>query len=910
MKLTMDDYVEILRQSGCYDFLQGPSETAVEEIITASPDGGKLLSDEAKRAMEKGFCRRMEPVYMNPMQHLVREAIQEIDPLAEKLPFQADRETVERAARQVRKRMGLGIGAALEEKYPLICEYTARIRKNYISSQAELLNRVAQYGQEISGRLLNGQPIEYIQTLSADSGDMHRHGRTVQRIDTNAGAFYYKPHDCRFEALYKDFVDAVLPDHTLAPAVVCGDDCGFEEELKARELESSEQVSEYYYNFGMLTALFHAIGSTDMHGENIMACGIYPSAIDLETMVRGKISKSAISSHPRKTPYTPAEEDINYCVDIIGVLPVTLIKGCYLSALHKSNGGSNSLPEWKGQKLEVIGYEQDFIEGFRAGYDRALENRDRLLSLTQAASEMTYRYVARNTTYYYYIKTKLFEAGALMNHEGRDAVLKRLEVPYIKRNMPVIQEMVDYEAGCLCEGDIPYFCAKVGGHALCGENSGHVLRDGYWSMSAAEVMHTSLQRLSPKERKFETDYISTRLDHAPLPEAKPAECPVLPDKMLPAADARALCGELLHKLEADSVRAACGTTIWHSGVQDIEKDPSCGMSTHYAEAVLYCTTILSEPSLTAFHTDAARIARMCLEELKRFAERLENESSEFLRFTIPLGLDCGIGGILMAVREAARVGIAGAEEQAERYLRIICRNRLYQDRVKAGGEAGLILAVAALPGSPQSVSMVNELIIKCADALLEQPLSDSPMTEALRGAALSEAFRFSGDERYVQASSDAFENVRAAYLPHIPGWTEGKPGIAWLAKSAGQEGGIALCAMHAVNEPGTGFASEVRDLGLTALRKRQTLSRSDSLYDGNALRALGLIRAAEIQGQKDDLVCAGRLLAGMVLRKDQNGCFICSPDGIRSFFDVSFRRGTLGIGYAVLAYLKALRILK
>jgi hypothetical protein len=908
MKMTVDDYIELLRQSGCFDFLCRQAVADVEEIILRSPGVAELLSDGAKKDLETGLCRRMEPVYFHPMMLRLQDIIKEINPAEGMIMTEIGYDTAECAAQRMRDLMGPDAGSVLEEEYPLIRDYTSRIRQNYIAAETEMLGNITTHKQEISDHLFGGQPIEEIQMISTDSGDMHRHGRTVQRIATDAGAFYYKPHDCRLDALYKEIVNAVLPDCTLAPVVVLGDNCGFEEELKAKVLKSSEQISEYFYNFGMLTALFHALGSTDMHGENIMACGSYPSAIDLETLVRGRVSKAALTDHPRLTPLTLVEEDLNYCVDNIGILPNTVIRGLFFSALHHGNSGSLSLPNWQGKEFEVVGYEQDYIRGFRTGYDKVLASRDLILGVMQKNSKMTYRFVPKNTTYYYYFKTKLYEADSMKNTEARDAMLKRLEVPYTKRNMPVNRNVVDYEVQCLCEGDIPYFCAAAGSHDLCGVDTEHVLISGYWDVSAQQVLHTRIQRLSPEERDFETDYIIKRLNHAPLPEEKPVECTALPDKALSEADAHTICETLLNELESDGVRTSCGTMIWHSGTQDIEKDPNCGFITHIAEASFFCAKILTEPSLSSLHEKAGRIVKSCMEQLQAYAKQLEGESPEYLHAVIPLGQDFGMGRILLAIKASAEAGMTDAQGLADRFLKIICRNHMYQDKRQAGGEAGLVLAADAISDLISSDELITQLMTGCADAMLEQAPSEFPMTEAMRGAAFAKAFCRTGDERYRQGAFAAFQHVQEAYLSHISGWPEKKPAIAWLAESGGQEGGITLCAMMAATETGLDPAATVRDLGLASLRKTTKLSHSDSLYNGNALRVLGLIRSAERAGQKEDLECAGRLLSDMVLRREQNGCFICSPKGIRSFFDVSVSRGSLGVGYTVLAYLKAMRL--
>ena len=900
MMMTQEDLAGILRENGCFDFLREPAKAAAEVILRACPDGAALLSDAAKQGLERGYRTRMEMLYLHP---LVTK-LQEKDPALKYAMVQETRELWAEAAARTHALPGLSADMGVSVKYPLIGEYAVRIRKNYIDSQTELLCRIVAYQDELSKRLFDGRPLGCIRSVAGDCGDLHRHGRSVQRVVTDAGAFYYKPHDCRFEALYEELVTRLFSDFTYCPKVLCGDGFGFEEELKSRELESADQAAEYFYHLGMLMALFHAMGSTDMHGENIMACGVLPAAIDLETLVRGRSAQAAVTGFPRQAPVTPLEEDLRYSVEGIGMLPNTILKGVYMSALHRSLPGGISLPKWQGEEQEIIGREEDFLRGFAAGYDRMLANRGSLKEMLRKAADIPVRYVARNTSYYFYMRSKLFTADAMASEEGRAAVLKRLEVPFTCQNLPILQDMLDYEIRCLSEGDIPYFCCTVDGHAFCGESADHVLREGYWEQSPAEVALCRLERLSPEEKQFEMDYIRTRLDHAPLPETRVIECPALPEQAATAETVRGLCGELMHQLEQESLRTASGVTIWYSGLLAIEKDASCGTATQQADALLFCSLVLSEPSLAALQPDAARIAEACLRQIETYAFQIEKESREYLQKTIPLDLAFGLGGILRGVAGAAVAGLKGANALLERFLRLICDNQIYRDQQKTGGEAGLILALKDLPEGRMPNDRVRELMAGCGEALLGHEPADSPMETALRGAALATVSRVCGKDRFAKAAGETFRQVREAYLPHILGWAEKKPEVAWLAASSGQEGGIALCAMIAADALGDGVCTEVRELALDSLARKQTLSHSDNLHDGNALSALALTVSAELSGRRENLQLAGRLFAGMIRRFEANGSFICSPSGVQSFFDVSVCYGTLGIGYAMLAWMK------
>ena len=899
MRMTPDDYSMILRESGCFDFLHQSAEAAANEILSSCPEGAALLSEEAEQDLERGLCARMEMVYLHP---LLKE-LTWTDPSLKLSQSSESREKWMEAASRLAKLSGGVAGRKAEEKYPLIREYAAKIRENYISGASEMLRSVVKHSEELSERFLDAAPLRRISSISADSGDMHRHGRAVRRIAAGDGAFYYKPGDCRMHSIYSALVKSMFPDCILAPGIVCGDGCGFEEEMKPKELDSLQQASVYFHNLGMLMALFHALGSTDMHFENIMACGVMPAAIDLETLVRGRISPSAFSDNPRRTPLTDAENDMYYSVESVGMLPNTIIKGVYVSTLHKGTSPRGSLPKYGGEELDIEGREEDFIEGFREGYDRILADKGRILELFRDAGGMQVRYVPHNTAYFYILRTRLFRCEALEDTEGRGTILKKLEVPFTGNNLPVSRKMVDHEAECLKEGDIPYFCCSFEGHALCGEDTGSVLVEDYLQESASEVMKLRLERFSPRERDFETELIRRRLTCAPLPETEVIQCPELPETAMSARDARALCSEMLSRLESSALTTSSGATVFLSGILAIEKQPGCGIATQQADAALFCASVMSAPVPEDLRGRAEKIAERCVGQLEGYVRTLEGESGEYLLDSIPLGLSFGLGGILRSAAAAADAGVAGAEELTRAVLGLISDKKLYRDRRVSGGEAGLILALSALQDHLGDDPRVPVIVGSCGGSLLSCPSTDIPVQQALRGAALTEAYRLSGEERFRQAAEEDCLRLKEAYLPHIPGWAAQKPAIAWLGVSGGQEGAVAICAMIAEGASAGSVAAQVRELAMDSIVRRHSLLRSDTLSDGNALSAMAFIMASRLSGESGDILRAGRVLSAMAARREKYGSFIVSPPGIRSFFDVSVRYGTLGVGCTLSAYL-------
>jgi lantibiotic modifying enzyme len=66
-----------------------------------------------------------------------------------------------------------------------------------------------------------------------------------------------------------------------------------------------QEVQHYYQRSGMLLGLLYVLGGTDMHHENLVACGEHPVLIDLEA--------SASPGHSPLLQYKVSSHFLNRC---------------------------------------------------------------------------------------------------------------------------------------------------------------------------------------------------------------------------------------------------------------------------------------------------------------------------------------------------------------------------------------------------------------------------------------------------------------------------------------------------------------------------------------------------------------------------------------------------------------------
>lgn len=882
----------LLREGGCLTFLERQSTGALSEIKRRCPEGMQLLSAEAKKTMTERFQDRLFMLYVHPLIKLVQDELVKIDPL-EALSLSGDNtEALHQAVEKTAGFLGSDADRILIQKYPLIEEYAERIKENFIQSQADLLSRLLLQKDEIAKTLFGGKPFGRVLELSGDAGDIHRHGQCVQRIVTDAGTCYYKPHDLSMDVMFHSLTERLFSDCTISAATVNGNGYGFVEELKLKELSAEQDPGDYYYHLGMLTALFHALGSTDMHCENIMAVGTKPAAIDLETLMRGQLSPGIMqNASDHWKPMSP-EIDLSESVEKTCVLPLRIYKGGMLGVLYCEKENAECQPFRGNSFYSVAQYEARFLDGFRAGYSRILSNKKDMEEEIASVGPGTVRYVIRNTTYYYYMRSRLFRAEALSGEEGRRKVLDRLAVAYQGMSDEVKKRLADYDVQCLTEGDIPYYCSAADGYDLCGFDPGEVLIRDFWAKSAIGRMQDKLKRFSEAESAFEQSLIRASLEHAPITHSGPpiADAESIPadTKVLSEKEARSICLNIFEELKQDRILTSDGTSVWHSGIQRLTMEPELGIISLQADAAWYCSILLREASLKDSHPDAEKLAKECLKFIASSTSRWKKEQPEMLQ-RIPFDSKKGLGGLIRSLSAMQHSKIEGAAETLDRIIWYAGHAELKKEQNDKGGEIELLRELCAVgEDGISSASELRKLIRNCAEAALSKRRPDDVLKLAERARAFAFAYRSLSDQRYLDEAKESFRAIRK----EEPKGSLKKPAVGQMALDVWK---------NAARIPD---AKEVHRIVLDQLMESEEILRLDSLNGGNALTVWYLLQAAE-EGKDTELITrAGRLLAAMEERREKTGSFIITPPGICSFFDASLIEGTTGIGAAAVNYLQ------
>lgn len=875
---VVNRYTEILQQAGCMEFLRGFVEKDTGKFLRLP-----IISDDAAKSIQKSLQNRLENLYLQTLMRSLRLYVEEFDVVEFMSPTGKSVEALQRAAEKIFNELIQGTGEPLKEKFFFLRDYEGTVRKNFHDFMQEFLDRITLRQAEISAQFFGGVPITKILALSSDGADTHRHGRNVIRVTTDAGTFYYKPHDCSIDVLYHEIIANWFSDYTTAAAIVSGEDYGFAQELVTSDVETLEDVEKYFYNFGIMTALFHGLGTVDMHYENIIANGIKPCAIDLETLL-----KTERNSNTKVVKSSAAMIDFNCSVNSTCVMPKRIHLGSMISPLYGNELKSSSLPCFQGVHYTIEGYEEKFLSGFSDGYERVLAHREEIISMLENYKDATLRIVLRNSSYYGRLLGILHMQENLCGEENRQQILNKLQL----HGKGFSSTVIEHEKKSLIEGEIPYFCVRLDGNALCGDDTKDILQENYFKDSALSHAQFRLNRLSRAEKIFEEQYISRRFKHAPLDESVSDVKPTT-FKEIDSPQNSHCAQNIFDELNNDAIHTTDGTITWFIELLSQRAKASCELATPQANAAQYCGKILKCKRLEHLHERASALAKECLNAIAAQIELWEESDAEATR-KLPVGIYDGIGGIILACVEL------GDEKILRPILKLIDDKKIYGGKYTniADGSAGLILSLANC-----QLQEASSVIYNCAENILSKEFTkevDAPTGLAGLGAALAIAYKFTADKKFLDAAVNAFEKIRVAYLEHIKGWSDTKETIAWLASRAPKSAGIGICAMCAARFADADIFDEVLNLALTSVESETELLWNDSLDNGNALYVLFLARAAKKFERKDLSERAEKILAAMNQRAKEIGHYRLTEKGIRTFFEASMFIGSLGIGYAAL----------
>ena len=395
------------------------------------------------------------------------------------------------------------------QEYPVLARLVATAIDLWVDATEELISRLASDWAEIQRTFQPETELGQVADVQTDLSDRHHGGRSVMIVTFASGLkLVYKPKDLGIEQAYVKLL-AWLNEHNVPLPfklfqVLNRSGYGWVEFIESFSCKDKEESKRYYQRSGMLLCLVYLLESTDLHHENIIACGEHPVLIDLETLMHPWVrevedieknntgvkflANQQLWYSVLRTAFLPQwqfgyQKEAYDASGLGGVRPKqhfnqqqeetdikTHIKKHDETSLSKSNLQSKiknpklNKPFPDETKSALENYYQEIIDGFQQMYRFLIEYQQELLapeSPLTPFSGQPIRFVFRNTSTYASVLQHTLNPKFL-----KDGVDRSIQFDILSRAMlfsdtkPSCWPLLQVEKQALEQMDIPLFTVR------------------------------------------------------------------------------------------------------------------------------------------------------------------------------------------------------------------------------------------------------------------------------------------------------------------------------------------------------------------------------------------------------------------------------------------------------------------
>ncbi|WP_233442234.1 type 2 lanthipeptide synthetase LanM family protein [Lentzea atacamensis] len=369
---------------------------------------------------------------------------------------------------------------ALFARYPVLARLLAQACEQAVSAHHELSSRFTRDRPEIVRVIFGGRDPGTLASIETDRGDAHQQGRTVAVLTFESGdRLVYRPRPVGLHEHFSaqlDWLSTRTGISFRSPRLLVRDGYGWLEFVSCEPCADVAGVAEFYRRLGALLALLYAVDGTDMHYENLIACGDQPVLVDVETLFHPTPATSddpaalALARSVHRTALLPhvllgdnGVADVSGVGGDHGVLsPLNVVDWAdagtdrmRLVRRPRESSGASNRPVLGGVPAEPADYQDSLMAGFRAGYDAIVTGRDELLRLVRACADDEVRFVARATRQYAVLLDESTHPSVLADAMDRDLAFGVLVI-----DDPLLDRLVPFEVADLWHGDVPLFTCR------------------------------------------------------------------------------------------------------------------------------------------------------------------------------------------------------------------------------------------------------------------------------------------------------------------------------------------------------------------------------------------------------------------------------------------------------------------
>lgn len=693
----------------------------------------------------------------------------------------------------------------------------------------------------VLGTLVGGELGELVEARFG-AGDSHRGGRSVAVLRFGGGSAVYKPRSVHVDRVLDEVLREVFgdgPGRIRVPAVVVGRDAdggdgggggdgdyGWAQYAEHQYCDSGSQLSHFYRGIGHWLAVTQLLGGSDLHAENVIACGPVPVVVDCETLFTpvlpappsglGLATDRAVALVERtvlRSGILPSRGialgwrgvDSSAVGSLPGQQPVAERPVLIGGGTDQARIGSEPVhvggvvASHPSEQPSLVAYWGRVLDGFDEATERlrSLDRDGALAPLVARFSHCPVRTVLRGTEAYAEIGRMLWHPVSL--HDPQTAADRAaLLMTKMAQSLPGVPDdprVVEAEIAELLVGDIPYFATTPAHGRLTGPA-------GLGWLAERDLAADALTRWRELDVELDRRVIGATLVTAYLNEGAKIGGKQMSSGMLNTADLdrrrRALAADLLARCRDSAMRGEDGTVTWIApvlsqtgwAVQPLGQDLYGGLA---GVAVLLAAYRYETEAGRADPVDGLEpLLAATLRSMRAAEDLAERSETDGLRLRPALpGAYLGLGSQMWSWLTLHHLGAApDGVDRAAALATEVLMDAVAEDEesdllVGAAGAIVPLLLLAASTGDQRWLSRASEVGDRViARAWRRDGLASWPTDRWARGMggfahgatgigwALARLALETGAQQYADAAHEAFAFEESLWSDRLDGWLD------------------------------------------------------------------------------------------------------------------------------------------
>lgn len=508
-------------------------EAARAELRREARDAFEVLSDAAQATLERSLLLFLSRLSFATFvsEFSLRQS------LGGRFPWAAESGSDVGYRRFVADMLRGGLLEVLRE-YPVLARLLASCACGWARSHALLVRRLLSDWPTVCQEFDLAETRCRVEAVAPYRSDPHEGGLAVSIVALPGGrALVYKPRALDMDAGF---------DGVLAWANACGfsrpfrrvgllprEGYGWMEHVAAAPCASAAEVESFYVRAGGLLCLLSLLQGTDIHHENLIACGDQPVVVDLETLFHPRLPRDATSDLGDGAGRVEREDDFARAMFESGFVPSA--RNLDFSALGATEAVGtpfrvarcdavnsdemavayenyraprrDNVPVLDGRPETVFAHAHSVAAGFREMFLLVVRRRESFLAVVGRFAGRHGRLIARSSNAYGLLLQASLQPEFLSDGAARGILFEKLRRKAVRRrNRPACWPLLDAELQALERMDAPYLVSVCDEPGVCWASPMEQVISRVESAAEADVVK-HVRRL---EREFLPSAVSPR----------------------------------------------------------------------------------------------------------------------------------------------------------------------------------------------------------------------------------------------------------------------------------------------------------------------------------------------------------------------------------------------------------------